>query len=174
MESIFFRKDYDDPVVDKVKSVPGLRAGMGFALFSAVLLMISPALPFLGGSSELLYTSDNGVWLSLFSFGFQGFVVIAVGFLAFALNCYRKHGLAAICGGLMLAFWFGHFISRTLDTFFGFSDLSFGFNVNWWGGADSSRFVRMFGYWFFPIVAGMVVYSSLKLRKTSRKQSTEN
>ena len=167
MESVFFRKDPEDHTIDKLKSESVTHPDIKFALFSSVLLMICAGIPILGGGADTGYLNTGSTgWIPLIMVGFQGYVVIAAGLLAFILNVYRKHGWAAICGGVMLALWLRHFISRTLHTLFGFGDLSFGFGSSWFG-TDSGRYVRLFGYWVFPIVAAMVVYSSLKLRKRS-------
>lgn len=171
MDSIFFRKDYQDHTADRVKNHTEIRSGMGFAFFSAIFLTLSVFLPFFGTSPKMLDAEYPAEWAMLFTYSvFQAFAVMAAGILAFALNSYRKHGLAAICGGVILLLWLIHFVSRTLDTFFKLTDISFEFSTGYWGRTDIYRYVRLIGYWVLPVAAGLVVYSSLALWKKNRKQ----
>jgi hypothetical protein len=167
MDSIFFKKDEEYPVADREKSMTKPQEGMRFALFSALLLMFSVFLPFYGN----MPSEPSSYWASLIELGYVGYAVFALGFLAFVLNCYRKHGVAAICGGFVLLFWLCHFISRTLDTIFK-SEYRYWFfwYGSGWGDNDTYRHVRMIGYWVLPIAAGLVVYFSLALWKKNRKQ----
>lgn len=170
MDSIFFKKDEEYPVADREKSMTKPQEGMRFALFSALFLMLSVFLPFYGTSSALLDNYPSGMGILILFSGKQGIAVIAAGFLAFALNCYKKHGWAAISGGVILVLWLRHFFARTLDTLFGFSDLQFNFRSDDWWGVDVYRCARLIGYWVLPVAAGLVVWSSLALRKKNRKQ----
>lgn len=172
MESIFFRKDYDAPTEKRVSNTT-IQSGMSFAFGSSLFLILSVFLPIIGDNSEFLYKRYTGFGMaSLFEFGHQGLVVIAVSVLAFALNYYRKHGWAAICGGTMLSLWLIHFISTSLQTLISFRDIRFGFGLSYWEmmEIDYNRYVRLFGYWVFPVAAAMVIYASLKLRKKEKNK----
>ena len=167
MDSLFFREDHPAQPRDREKYETKPQPGVRFALVSALFLMFSIFLPVYGN----MPSEPSAYWISLIELGYVGYAVFALGFLAFVLNCYRKHGVAAICGVVVLLFWLCHFISRTLDTIFKseyrywFSWYGFG-----WGDNDAYRQVRMIGYWVVPILAGLVVYSSLALWKKNRKQ----
>lgn len=152
MESIFFRKDYDDPEENKVKSNSTVKSGMGFAFFSSVLLLLVTFLPFRGS-----HYAFDARWIPLIMMGLPGYLAFAAGLLAFVFNYIGKHGWAAICGGASLCVWLGYFIFKTLEPFF----------VPEYPGG--SRYDRLLGYWVFPIVAALVLYSSLRLHKKEKK-----
>lgn len=170
MDSLFFREDHLAQPRDREKYETKPQPGVRFALVSALLLMFSVFLPFYGN----MPSEPSSYWVSLIELGYVGYAVFALGFLAFVLNCYRKHGVAAICGGFVLLFWLCHFISRTLDTIFK-SEYRYWFfwYGSGWGDNDTYRHVRMIGYWVLPIAAGFVLYSSLALWKKERKQKAE-
>lgn len=155
MESIFFRKDYDAPIEKRVSNTT-IQSGMGFAFFSAVLLMLVTILPFRGSHYALDYAFASR-WIPLIMMGLPGYLAFAAGLLAFVFNYIGKHGWAAICGGASLCVWLGYFIFKTLETFFT-PEYPSGF-----------RYDRLFGYWVFPIVAALVLYSSLRLHKKEKK-----
>lgn len=169
MDSLFFREDHLAQPRDREKYETKPQPGVRFALVSALLLMFSVFLPFYGNMPR----EPSADWVSLIELGYVGYAVFALGLLAFVLNCYRKHGVAAICGGFVLLFWLCHFISRTLDTIFK-SEYRYWFSrygrygLGWWDN-DTYRHVRMIGYWVVPIAAALVLYSSLRLRKKEKK-----
>ena len=152
MESIFFRKDYDDPTENKVKNNTTVKSGMGFAFFSAVLLMLVTFLPFYGEIHTFYET-----WHPLIMLGLPGYLVFATGLLAFLFNYFGKHGWAAICGGAVLTVWLVNIIYKTFGPLFA---------PGRFGGIS---YERLFGYWCLPIVAAMVLYSSLRLRKKEKE-----
>ena len=156
MDSIFFRKDYEDQKKEKVKGNSKIQAGMGFAFFSALFLMLCTLLPFYGATSSFFKE-----WIPLIEYGYQGYLVFGVGILAFTLNYLGKHGWAAFCGGTTLALWVGHFLFKTFEPFF-VPEAGIGY-----------RYERLLGYWVLPIAAGLVLYSSLALWKKERKQKAE-